>query len=577
MNSNETSVSKKGFRSNFLNSLHRHHQVIFILGLFQIGVAVVLSSLSWKTKNHIILPETEEVYSHPPLMVIFMALLLINALVFALIGATHGSFWFRLIITSIVTIILLVFGWLIGAFTFLALPSLFTAGYVLWRGSRPMPGHPTIKDIFIIYAVMLTGWLLGVIFGIRLSDMTVVVTLYLGIAQILVFFSFLPIPQILMSGIDLANLIKNAVERVTSICERMGSQGILITLLATSIVKVGFIIWSGGLTSVSSWIVSGLFLLCFIGLVRFTPKSLLDFKPLFKHWLFLTGFLFPIPIATMILFLLLGVNVSTNFGSILMAQIGPIGLLLAGVLAFFPAKRPFSIFIMLMAIWGFFTFSLMPLSELIFGKTIIGLNLWYIDTIAAIAFIIWSIGLLYKRKTSPLITTALKFSLFFSGCFLLDQLLNDKVAVAELYSIFQVLTYLAIHQLIVRPKQLQWSQVLSWLIVIILIIHRLWFKILPDEFFNMITIAILILSMLWDVLIADEKITGQKQEGSNRLGLLFLYQGVVTWTVAQIVFAKTGKGTAVLEWEPILFFGLLSIGIPWVLYLFLNEIKTKLT
>ena len=168
------------------------------------------------------------------------------------------------------------------------------------------------------------------------------------------------------------------------------------------------------------------------------------------------------------------------------------------------------------------TFSFAPLCKLIFGITVDGLNLWYLDGIAAIIFILWSIGLLYQRKSSILLSTALKFSLFLSGCFMLDQMLNQKFVIAELYTVFQVLTYLAIHQLIVRPKQLRWSQVLLWLVVIVLLIHSLWIRIFPDEFINMITIMILIISMLWDVLIADEKITGNKIDGPDRLGILFL-------------------------------------------------------
>ena len=116
-------------------------------------------------------------------------------MVFALIGATHGSFWFRLVITSIVAILLLVFGWGIGAFTFIVLPVLFNVGYVLWRGSRPIPGHPTVKDIVNLYLIMIIGWFLVVVFGIRLEDMSVSVTLYIGISQLLVFASFLPIPS----------------------------------------------------------------------------------------------------------------------------------------------------------------------------------------------------------------------------------------------------------------------------------------------------------------------------------------------------------------------------------------------
>jgi hypothetical protein len=44
-----------------------------------------------------------------------------------------------------------------------------------------------------------------------------------------------------------------------------------------------------------------------------------------------------------------------------------------------------------------------------------------------------------------------------------------------------------------------------------------------------------------------------------------------------VIYAKTGKGSAVLEWEPMLLFGFLFIGIPWVMYLLVKEAKGKLT
>ncbi|MFJ5717602.1 hypothetical protein [Neobacillus sp. NPDC093127] len=573
----ETQVSKKRLQSNFLLLLNRHHQSLFLYGLIQIAAAVIISSLSWTTKEQLILPETKEVFSHPTLIVLFIAVLLINAMVFALIGATYGALWFRLGITSIVAILLLVFGWRIGAFSFIVLPVVFIVGYVIWRGSRPIADRPTVKDLVILYSIMIIGWFLVVVFGIRVKDMSIFVTLYFGISQLLVFASILPIPQILMSGVDLADLTHTVVERITSLCARMGNHGVIVALLATSMVKVGFIVWNGGLSSFSSWIMPGIFLLCFVCIVLFCPKQLLDFKPQFKHWLFLTGFIFPIPIGFFLIFVMLGGYVSTDsVGPLLIAGIGPIGLILSGVLAFFPKKRPFSIFIMLMAIWALLTFSFDPLCKLIFGTGMKGLNLWDLDGIAATFFILWSIWLLYQRKSSTLLATALKFSLFLSGCFLLDQMLNQQFAIAELYSVFQILTYLAIYQFIASPKHLRWSQVLLWLVSIVLLVHCIWIKIFPDGLINIIMIMILIVSMLWDVLIADEKITGKKVNGSYRLGLLFLYLGVATWTIAQIVFAKTGKGTAVLEWEPLLLLGLFVVGMPWVFYSFLIEIKTKL-
>ena len=341
--------------------------------------------------------------------------------------------------------------------------------------------------------------------------------------------------------------------------------------------KVGFLIWRGGWSSLGSWIVTGIFLLCITCIILFTPKQLLSFKPQFKHWLFLTGFIFPIPIGAIILFVMFGGHVSIDtVGSTLIGGIGPIGLILAGVLAFFPKKRPFSIFITLMAIWALLTFSFAPLGQLVYGLTVEGLNIWDLDGMTAIIFILWSIWLHYQRKSSILLFTALKFSLFLSGCFMLDQMLNHNFVIAELYSVFQALTYLAIHQVIIRPKGLRWSQVFLWLVVIVLFIHSLWIKIFPDEFIKTITIVILMISMIWSVIIADEQITGKKINGPDRLSLLFLNLGVAMWTMAQIVFAKTGKGTSVLEWEHFLLLGLLVIGVPWVIYNFIFEIKAKL-
>jgi hypothetical protein len=82
---------------------------------------------------------------------------------------------------------------------------------------------------------------------------------------------------------------------------------------------------------------------------------------------------------------------------------------------------------------------------------------------------------------------------------------------------------------------------------------------------------------LWDILMSEEKIRGEKVIGPKRPGLLFIYLGYVIWTLAQVIYAKTGKGWAVFEWESMMLFGFLFIGIPWVMYLLVKEVKGKLT
>src|SRR5688500_12096104 len=110
----------------------------------------------------------------------------------------------------------------------------------------------------------------------------------------------------------------------------------------------------------------------------------------------------------------------------------------------------------------------------------------------------------------------------------------------------------------------------------IMLVHSIWSGILPDGVMNSVKLAILTIAMLWDILMSEEKISGKKIIGPHQPGLLFVYLGVVTWTVAQVVYAKTGKDVAFLEWEPVLLFAFLSLGIPGFLFLLLMEIKTKL-
>jgi hypothetical protein len=68
----------------------------------------------------------------------------------------------------------------------------------------------------------------------------------------------------------------------------------------------------------------------------------------------------------------------------------------------------------------------------------------------------------------------------------------------------------------------------------------------------------------------------RKVIGPQQPGLLFIYLGYVIWIVVQVVYAKSGKGAALFDWEPILITGYLFIGIPWVLYLLLRKVKERL-
>ena len=566
------------FRPNLLAALQLHHKYLFLFGLTLVILAMLTPAFSGLLKKQIILPYSNGMFSHPPFIIIFVALLLLSAMTFALIGASHGNFLTRFVTISIVVILLLFFGDRLLAANFILLPVFFVMGYLLWRGSNPIPGHPTLKDILIIFFSILIIWVIAYVVGIIFFDMGVMVTMYLGISQLVGFAAFLPMPLIILSGVDLANVTDKVVEKISIFSNRWGNHMVLTILLATSIVKLGFNLWKIEWHSISSIIFSIIFLVIVMTLVKYTPKQLLEFKPRFKDWIILTAMIQPVPLGIAMILIMIGFPIPIDSGSnLLTVAIGPISLVLAGILFFFQKIRPFSIFITIMGVWIMLTFSLKMTGSLLFDTTFDGLTLWGLDGVTAFIFIIWSAVLLYQRKTSALVPTALKFSIFLSCCFVINQLLTNQVAIAELYTLSQVLTFLVVHQFIARPKQAWWSQALPWLLVVIMFAHNVWSGVFPNGVMSTIKIGILTIAMLWDILMSEEKIRGEKVIGPKRPGLLFIYLGYVIWTLAQVIYAKTGKGSAVFEWEPMLLFGFLFIGIPWVMYLMVKEVKGKLT
>ena len=566
----------KASRLDLIPNMHRHHRFVFYYGLFLVTLAMIAPSLAGLATKQVFLPEQNEAFSHPTFIIYFISLLLISAMFFTLTGATFYRFWFRFLISIIVGILLLVLGWSVLTINLILPQVLFLIGFILWRGPQPITGDSTIKDMLIITFTLLSIWGITFAFGLRLSDMEMIVTAYIAIAQIIAITSFLPMPLLFISGLDLAHLTNQITERMTLFFHQKGNQVVLLTLLATSIVKVGFNLWKFEWNSISSLVLSGIFLLIFFGLAIYTPKTMLEFNPQFKHWIVLTVLILPLPLSVMVILIMFGIQLPIHSATtILTGAIGPICLLIACSLFFFKKRRPFSIMIALIGIWTMLTSSLTSLGKLVNGLTVEGLTLWSLDGVTAFIFILWGIWLLYQKKESPFASTALKFSFFLSCCLILDQLLNNQVAVAELYTVFQLLTFLVIRQFIIRPKLVWWIQALPWILVVILFAHNIWGEIFPEPVMNSIKIGILTIAMLWDIFTSEEKIRGTKIIRSHQPGLLFIYLGVVTWTIAQVVFAKSGKGATAIEWEPVLLFGFLTIGIPWVLYSFLKVIKMQ--
>ncbi|MFP7298236.1 hypothetical protein [Neobacillus niacini] len=572
------STKSKVSASNILSALQPHHKSLLLYGLTLVIIATVIPSLSVLFKEQLILlPYSNGMVSHPVPIILFVAILLISAMTFVLIGATHGHFLTRFTAISIVAILLLFLSQSFLAVNFILLPIFFIIGYLLWRGSHPLPGHPTVKDIQIIFFSVFICWGIVNIVGTFLLEMGVMVTIYIGVTQLIAFAVILPIPLIILSGVELANVSDMVVEKIAIFSNSLGKQVVLILLFITSLVKLGFNLWKIEWHSISSLFFSFIFLIFIFFIVRYTPKHLLQFQPKFKHWLMLIAVIHPVPVGLAAILILFGVQMPIDYiSNLLTAAIGPISLVLAGILFYIQRLRAFSIFIVVLGIWLMLTFSLKIGGNLLFGFTFNGLTLWGLDGVTAFFFIIWSILLLYQRRSSPFVTIALKFSVFLSCCFVIDQLLNNQVALAELYTLFQILTFLVVHQ-IIAPKRSWWIQLVPWVLVAVMFAHNIWNGIFPNGVMNSVKLCILTIAMLWDVLMSEEKIRGEKVFGPQQPGLLFIYLGYALWTVAQVVYAKTGKGATVFDWEPMILFGFLFIGIPWVFYLLIREVKTLFT
>lgn len=560
-----------------LLSLDRHHRSLVLYGLIQAAAAMIVTYASGLTRERISLTLTDgqEVVSHSPVIVLLIALLLISAMTYALAGATRGALWLRIPVAAIVSGLLLILGWGLGTLAWTALPAVLAFGYVLWRGFNPLPHHPDLKDLVIIATIVAAAWTLAVSLGLRPDGLGAIGSLYFGIAQLIAVASFLPMTLLLLSGLDLAELSKVAAGKISEACLRLGNRVVVMTLLLASAGKIAFYSWRGEWGSISSWLAMALFTAALIGLAVRASRHALEFTPQFKHWLALTGLVLTVPVGAILILIVGGGAINTEaVGPILLGSIGPLWLLFAAILAIRPGGRPFALFSALLGAWALLSIGLAPLSQLAFGRAVPGLGLRELDAGTAIFFLVWSVMLLVRGKSSPMAATALTATFFLSCGYVLDQLFNREVKVAEMYTVLQALSYLIVRQLITRTKKRVWLQILPWLIIIVMLVHSQLDSGFLDGVMQFIKIAIITVAVVWDMLMSEDRLGGAEQLGPDRPARLLLYLGFVTWSVAQLVFAEGGDGAAELEMEPLILFGFLIIGTPRVFHHFMAEIRS---
>lgn len=561
-----------------LLSLNRRHRSLVLYGLVQAGAAMIVTATAGLTSERItlFLDDGRPLVSHSPAIAWTIALLLISAMTYALAGATRGPLWLRLLAATVVSGLLLLFGWGLGALPWVALPTAIAFAYPLWRGSHPVPDTPGWKDLFILAAIVSSAWCLAVAFGLRPEGYGVVGGLYFGAAQLLAFAAFLPMTLLLLSGLDLAELAKTAGGLLSDACSRASHWAVPLTLFGVSAAKAGFYVWRGEWGQPGSWNALALFAVVFVGITLRAPARWLAFTPQFKHWLVLTGIVLVVPVGAVAAIALgKGAIGTESAGPLLIGSLGPMWLAFAGLMALRPQGRPFALFTALLGSWVLLSIGLAPLSQLAFGRSLPGIGLRELDVGTALLFLTWSVVLLVRGKSSPLAPTALTVTFFLSCGFVLDQLLNRDIKVAELYTVLQALSFLIVRQVVARPKR-AWLRVLPWLVIAVMIVHSLWDSAIPDGAMQMVKFAILTIAVVWDMLMSEERLGGAERMGAERPARLFLYLGVLTWAIAQLVFAEGGEGAEEFEMEPLLLFGFLIIGTPRVFHLFMAEIRDKL-
>lgn len=556
-----------------LKSLHPHHRRLMLYGAVQAGVALLSAAFLWPGQARVTLTLPDGlVLSNPTWVVVAVPFLMMNALVYSCAAAIRSVFWLRLLVASAVSLTLLFLGSSLGSIDYVMFPALGLAGYVIWRGFHCLPHHPGYRDIVITGALVVTGWGLAIVFGMRTGSTGILGTVYLGILQFVTLMGILPGFLLLLAGIDLAELFENLADRLSAGLGRWGRQTALLSLLVLSLAKLGFYGWNGLPPLDSSLLASVLFLLLVGWIVKRTPRHLFEFEPRFQHFLTLAALALLIPFSASIA-LLISRSLFHNFdaGPLAVAAPGPVWLACAAVLSLRKSTRPFAMFAALAGCWVALSLGLGPMVQEIAGRTWPGIQLRDLDFLTACCFLFWSLHVFIKGKSADRARLFLKITLFMNGGFLLDQLLSHHIAVAEWYGVFQSLAFFAAHYLSSKKGRTGMGLIILGLAAVLVVFSH-WHAPFGERFVPLLENGVIACAITWDLLVSEYRMGGTEGKSvTERTARLFLYLGFTTWAAAQFLFARTGEHAGALLLEPLLNFGFIALGLPAMFFMFIRE------
>ncbi|HET7560568.1 MAG TPA: hypothetical protein VFK80_11465 [Limnochordia bacterium] len=236
--------------------------------------------------------------------------------------------------------------------------------------------------------------------------------------------------------------------------------------------------------------------------------------------------------------------------------------------------RPFAVFTLLAGLWVTLSIGLQPLAERLWGVQATGLGLRHVDALSAVGFALFGGRLLVRRRRSHWVPLALTATLFLDAGYVLEQMLQAHVAVAELYVVLQAAGFLLVRQVAER-RSFGWRRLAPWLVVAAVFLLSRLHGGLADALGQFVQTDVIAAAIIWDLLMSEERLGARRPGGSlSRPGRLLLYLGYVTWSVAQLVYAGTGAGTEALALEPVLALGFVVFGMPRVLHGFLAHLRS---
>ncbi|HET7560567.1 MAG TPA: hypothetical protein VFK80_11460 [Limnochordia bacterium] len=244
-------------------SLAAHHRWLVFYGLIQVAAAFLATLLVRLDPARISLelPGREEGLSHPVLVVWLVLVLATAALTYAAAGAARSAWWLRLAVALAVGGMLAQLAYAAGVSALAAPPIVVVLGLILWGRRAESARHPHPQLFGGIGLCIAVVWLLIAGFGLRPPEMGALGALYLALSVLTAGAAFVPVPILLLSGLDLAEAAEAWASRLSQWGGRLGEQAPAALLLVLAVLKLAFTrrwarctpIRAGGLRRYSRW------------------------------------------------------------------------------------------------------------------------------------------------------------------------------------------------------------------------------------------------------------------------------------------------------------------------------------